>query len=355
MTTTPQSHSRSVGRPWAAIDIPFSQAGTAGAQHGDANPLVQLSRSDVPALILRRALKPAACRALIQRFADKGLLPADFSPYVKQELAPAPARSSSGAKWVSFTDGQEHILRERLDVGTALGNLGTDPERFFADAAETHALYATLFDGLGYNPIDLMYGALADLSGRTKQVVTAYEQTAAGKQEGDRLQYGPAIFRSHLPEFGYSPHIDSVRHREKRNGYEISRFATQFGGILLLQAPERIALSGEAKTPGYTPLSDSYHDTIMYKAPCTEPAVRKFIEAAPDGQVAGLLDTMAFRQFVEQNTIASFPVDLNTGDIYFFKSDSIHEVPGFGGRLARMTMATFIGYSEEDGQIMVWS
>ena len=41
--------------------------------------------------------------------------------------------------------------------------------------------------------------------------------------------------------------------------------------------------------------------------------------------------------------------------MYFFKSDSLHEVPGFAGSLARIVQATFIGYSEEDPEIMVWS
>ena len=72
-----------------------------------------------------------------------------------------------------------------------------------------------------------------------------------------------------MPEYGYAPHIDSVRHREKRTDYEVFRFGAQLGGILLLQAPEREPLRSEGKTPGYTPPSDVYHDTIMYDAPCT--------------------------------------------------------------------------------------
>ena len=37
------------------------------------------------------------------------------------------------------------------------------------------------------------------------------------------------------------------------------------------------------------------------------------------------------------------------------KSDAMHEVPGFTGDLARVVQATFIGYSEDDGEILVWS
>ena len=39
---------------------------------------------------------------------------------------------------------------------------------------------------------------------------------------------------------------------------------------------------------------------------------------------------------------------------YFFKADSVHEVPGFVGHLCRINMACFIGYSQHDDEIMVW-
>lgn len=42
--------------------------------------------------------------------------------------------------------------------------------------------------------------------------------------------------------------------------------------------------------------------------------------------------------------------------MYFFKADSIHEIPAFGGDKARMNLATFIGFDEEhDKPISVWS
>ena len=56
-------------------------------------------------------------------------------------------------------------LAERLDIGTALGNLGGDPPAFFADAAKWGDHYSTLFEGLPTQPIELMYGALGALSG----------------------------------------------------------------------------------------------------------------------------------------------------------------------------------------------
>ena len=43
------------------------------------------------------------------------------------------------------------------------------------------------------------------------------------------------------------------------------------------------------------------------------------------------------------------------GDRYFFKTDNVHEAPGFGGRLCRSVFCTFIGYSPDDPEVYVWS
>ena len=40
---------------------------------------------------------------------------------------------------------------------------------------------------------------------------------------------------------------------------------------------------------------------------------------------------------------------------YFFKTDNVHEAPGFGGSKARSVFCTFIGYSADQPEIFVWS
>lgn len=67
------------------------------------------------------------------------------------------------------------------------------------------------------------------------------------------------------------------------------------------------------------------------------------------------MDTAAFREFAVQRKLKEFNVDLKVGDMYFFKADSIHEVPAFGGVQARMNLATFIGFDEDGDHISVWS
>jgi len=48
-------------------------------------------------------------------------------------------------------------------------------------------------------------------------------------------------------------------------------------------------------------------------------------------------------------------VVLQPGDLYFFNTRSIHEVPGVAGELPRVVLATFIGYSPDRAEIFVWS
>jgi hypothetical protein len=48
-------------------------------------------------------------------------------------------------------------------------------------------------------------------------------------------------------------------------------------------------------------------------------------------------------------------VILDPGDLYFFNTGCIHEVPGVAGEDARIVLATFIGYSSDRNEIFVWS
>jgi hypothetical protein len=66
------------------------------------------------------------------------------------------------------------------------------------------------------------------------------------------------------------------------------------------------------------------------------------------------MKTAMFREFAATTALEACNIDLQVGDMYFFKADSIHEVPAFGGHLARMNMATFIGFDEDGDEISVW-
>jgi len=59
--------------------------------------------------------------------------------------------------------------------------------------------------------------------------------------------------------------------------------------------------------------------------------------------------------FAREKHIPNVRVDLEAGDVYFFNTGLIHEVPGVAGDLPRVVLATFIGYSERAAEIMVWS
>ncbi|MSS73330.1 MAG: hypothetical protein EXS64_17845 [Candidatus Latescibacteria bacterium] len=257
------------------------------------DPLRALSEARLPAIILRRAYDPAHCQGLIRRFIGRGLMPAPEDP----ALATEP--------------------RRRFDIGTSLGNLGSDQEAFLRHAVGTHELFKTLFEGF-QNPVKVMYDALSALA-VGKQVKTA--------REPDGRLYGPAIFRIHFSDHAYKPHIDHVSLREKRFNYAVSRFEHQFAGVLCVQ--------NDAHEGGST--QAILHHCLW--TPEVQPAIQ-------DG---------TFDAYAAERGIGHYSVHLEQGDLYFFNTRCIHEVPAIQGKQPRIVLAVFIGYSPEDREIFVWS
>ncbi|MFI5356518.1 MAG: hypothetical protein ACHQ4G_04205 [Opitutales bacterium] len=258
-----------------------------------ADPLAALATAQTPALILRGAYPAADCAGLIQRFIDRGLMPAPD------------AVAAAGTP------------RQRIDIGTSLGNRGDDQEAFLQHAASTHELFRTLFAGFA-NPIDAIYGSLAALA-NGKQVANA--------RQPDGRAYGPAIFRIHYGDHAYAPHFDSVRLREKRISYAVSRFQHQFAGILCLQ--------NDTPEAGST-------QTIIHRCLWT-PEVQPQLAAG------------TFPAYAAEHGIGCRSVGLQPGDLYFFNTQCIHEVPALLGRAPRIVLAVFIGYSPDDREVLVWS
>ena len=46
---------------------------------------------------------------------------------------------------------------------------------------------------------------------------------------------------------------------------------------------------------------------------------------------------------------------MDPGDLYFFNTRLIHEVPGLDSEDPRVVLATFIGYSSGHDEMFVWS
>ena len=148
--------------------------------------------------------------------------------------------------------------------------------------------------------------------------------------------------RYRMPRWGYPPHIDSVRNRELRVDYAVHRFDHQLGGILLLRSPEQ---------------ENGYRDSVLYKCPWTQ-EVADMMEIhylGLDEPEAAMLNTRRFEDYVEAKSLPKYEMHLSPGDLYFFRADNPHRIPGFGGSRPRITLATFIGYSPDDPEIMVWS
>ena len=169
-----------------------------------------LVRGETPALVLRRRYNPAHCAALMSRFYERGLL---YDPHETGDRTP-----------------------HRVDIGTSFGQHRVDRKAFFAHAAATRKLFATLFEGYD-DPVDMMYESLALLA-PDKEIKIA--------READGSLYGPAIFRVYHAGLGHGPHFDSVARRTKAFDYAISRFQYQLAAVLCFQSSGDTGDSGEA-------------------------------------------------------------------------------------------------------------
>lgn len=256
------------------------------------DPIYSLSQAEIPAIILRKVYSPEQCQGLIHRFTNMGLM-----------------RDESD---INSAD-----KRTRIDIGTSLGNRGNNKDGFLTHAKETHHLFQYLFDGFD-NPVNLIYESLDALS-PGKDVMVA--------REPDGSLYGPAIFRVHYETHSYKPHIDSVKYREHRTNYSVYRFEHQFAGVLCVQNADADGKGTQA---------------ILHRCLWSEDVQPHIAE-----------DT--FDRYAAENEIENCQVVLEQGDLYFFNTRCIHEVPAVQGTCARIVLAVFIGYSPDDDEIYVWS
>eukprot|EP00913_Durusdinium_trenchii_P028403 g26631.t1 len=277
----------------------------------DADPIRSLARGDIGAIVVRRAFPPEECAALIRRLIDAELMYEGNDPRISEKAL----TNNVVGKYLGRDVNPDGGPRRRIDIGASLGNFGDDRADFFRRAAEARERFDTLFAN-GPDPIATLYQNLQSLL-PGKQVATAHEP--------DGSEYGPAIIRVHYGGFTYGPHFDSVRNREQRTGYAVHRFETQLAGVLCLQNSTREGVSAQG---------------IVH---------RQFW----NDEVDPFLKTSRFHEYAKEQRVANIRIELEPGDLYFFNTGQIHEVPGVPGDLPRVVLATFIGYSEDDPEVMV--
>jgi hypothetical protein len=279
----------------------------------ETDPIGRLADGDVAALVVRQAFNREECAALVEFLIAKELMFADGDERIDARAIPVQRVD----RWTRQGLNPAESKRRRIDIGASLGNIGDDRENFLRHSAETHDLFSQLFSDRP-NPVDAIYRNLAQLS-PGKRVATAYEP--------DGRKYGPAIFRIHYGGYTYGPHFDSVRQRENRRSYSVYKYARQLAGVLCIQNATRAGQTAQC---------------ILHRQFWNE-------------EIDPLLSAGEFHQYAAENNVDNVRVDLEPGDLYFFNTGMIHEVPGVEGDLPRIVLATFIGYSRDDDEIMVWS
>ena len=284
-------------------------------------PLDALAAGEVPAIVLRGAYPSALCDRIFATLIEQELLydPGQPVPEKFLEAAIPEGYYREGRDGAERRAWQESTAqgKRRIDIGTSLGYRGSDQDAYFRHSAETNALLERLFADMP-NPVALIYDQLTKLS-RDQRAVTAYEP--------DGRRYGAAILRAHYGGYTYKPHFDSVRLREKRENYAVHAFDHQFAGVLVLKNTERDGQTAQCILHRYL----------------WQPEVQPHLDAG------------TFDDFARERGIESRQVFLEPGDLYFFNTRGIHEVPGVDGEQPRIVLATFIGYRRDREEIFVWS
>ncbi len=284
-------------------------------------PLADLAAGRLMAIVFRGVYPPSSCQQLIDRLVAEDLLydPRQPIPEKFQEAAIPEGYYREGRRqepplaWES----NKATGKTRIDIGTSLGYRGSDKEAFLHHAAETRALFARLFTESD-NPVRIIYDCLAQIA-QGRRVMTAHEP--------DGREYGPAIIRAHYGGYAYKPHFDSVRLREKRTDYAVYDFDHQLAGVLVLQNSR---------------VGDRTAQCILHRCLWTP-------------EIDPHLKNDTFHQYAQDHAIGHVEVRLEPGDLYFFNTRLIHEVPGVDGELPRIVLATFIGYSPSREDVYVWS
>jgi hypothetical protein len=306
---------RMMSTAWQPLVGPF-----ASLLRDHSASLDQMSRGEIPAVVFQQAYSREDCQSLIDRLLDRRLMydPAGEIPesFVEQTIPEGYFRRGDALHASRSAQSGTAARGHRIDVGTSLGYRGSDRFDYFTHAAQTRQLFADLFRELR-NPVQLLYDSLQSLA-PSHQVLTAVEP--------DGAQYGPAIFRIHYGNYSYPPHFDSVRLREARQGYAVFNYEHQFAAVLVLQN----AVAGETTA-----------QCVLHRRRWTE-------------DLDPVLQAGEFHEYARQHEIPSFRVELEPGDLYFFNTRYVHEVPGVAGDLPRIVLAAFVGYSPHEPQIMVW-
>ncbi len=303
---------------WNPVEVDLdtiTQAGEAGLIH-------QLASGKIPAAIFRQAITSSDCDAIMRRLVERELLfdarggiPEKFR---KDSVPEGHYREGSSDEALKAWRNESQIEGKlRIDIGSSLGYRGSDRESFLTHSAESNRLFDNLFSGL-VDPVTALYDGLRKIA-PNKNVMTAAEP--------DGRQYGRAIIRAHYGGYSYAPHFDSVRRREKRTDYQAYRFEHQFAGVLVLQNTVLDGVSAQCRI----------HQCFW------EPDVQPY------------LSENRFYEYAEKNNIPNADIILEPGDLYFFNTGCIHEVPGIAGEDARVVLASFIGYSLDDLDVFVWS
>ena len=318
---------------WDPIDVDASEVERIFAS--DADPLGAVAEGRVPAVIIRGAFSSEKCKDIISMFIDRGLM---RDPNVAADAADShevtadraagygngtDTRIDIGSSLVNWTRGALATHTPSTRGGTAADDIA-NREAFLEHSVSTNKLFADIFPEPDADPVKRFFDCMQDLA-------TPVNKTVKVAYEPDGREYGPVIFRVHYESWAYAPHINHIRVGDKLFNFEASRFVHQFAGLICMANSEEAA-EYDGNSPGAT----------IY---------RHF----PTPDIDEMQQLGKFHEFVEQEAVPHTTLDIQEGDFYLFNAGFVHEVPAVIGTDPRIVLATFIGYSQDDDEVLVWA
>ena len=73
------------------------------------------------------------------------------------------------------------------------------------------------------------------------------------------------------------------------------------------------------------------------------------------GEVEQAVQDSTFDKYASDHDVPSVRVELDEGDLYFFYTENVHEVPKIDRTDTRVVPAVFVAMSEDWDEIFVWS
>ena len=324
------------------------------AQNSD--PLRALSTGEIPAIILRGALDASVAAAVSQRLLmnDQQSLGLFERPGDRKKMARGLLNFGGFGVMLSRT-------------------ISAKPSKITEDAAR----YRRLFEQHQLmQPVDTLRRNLEAIAAGRRVGVGLDQTTNASLSVG-------GAYRMHFNNVSFPVHFDSLHSREiltnscnrKKNRFywasvsrgrqaenfpDLYRFPQQFAALITLQRAERAGAevsvmnlhARDVAKACNVPLFLTQHNVVLEACEATNFFKHEFNAHWHNKYRFDVSDMRRWRNQLRMDALAR-PLHLLPGDMYIFDANRVHTVHRVWGKLKRLSLGAFVGFSPDE--VRIWS